>query len=276
MIRTIKPIVYTLSLFGGICLALVSCKEDRIIFEGPFHVRFTDTTVIQRESYPRTLNLQVHNAGPQLKEAITVQYVVSGTAREGIDYTILGTKGEVVIPANQSFGEIQVKLINNANDRLDTQNLIFTLTSVKPASLQVGFGKNKNIGNKMTLTIQDDCILSGYYIGTRVLSGSTVTVPNIQVTSTDCNEFLLSNWNVEIFTVSAVHPTLKVIDVKDNSIIIPPQLNTYFGSDTLRGTGSWNPLNGNLTLNIEWKTKTRNQKDDSLVRLPTLVFIPEK
>ncbi|MDJ1484409.1 Calx-beta domain-containing protein [Cytophagaceae bacterium YF14B1] len=270
---------------AGLVCSVFSCEEDKITFQGPYHIRFTDTVASVKESYPQVIKVQIHNVGPQLDEDITVKYLVGGTAREGVDYTILGTKGTVVIPANQSFGEIQLRLINNANDRLESQTVVFTLTDVSPTSLIVGFGKNNNIGRRMTYTIEDDCILGGYYIGTRKIGSSTITVPNVQVTSADCNEFLLSNWNIglanrtdfDIFSFNADHPTLRLIDKKDNSIDIPAQNNSYFNSSIeLSGTGSWNPQNGNLLLNIQFKVPLTNPTRDTVIVLPTLTFIPQK
>ncbi|MDJ1472090.1 Calx-beta domain-containing protein [Cytophagaceae bacterium DM2B3-1] len=265
----------------GLAGSVFSCEADRITFQGPYHVRFTDTVASVKESYPQIVKVQIHNVGPQLNEDITVKYLVGGTAREGIDYTILGTKGTVVIPANQSFGEIQVRLINNANDRLESQTLTFTLTDVSPTSLIVGFGKNNNIGRHMTYTIEDDCILGGYYIGTRKIGSSTITVPNVEVTSVDCDNFILSNWNIgfanrpdfDIFSFNAIHPTLSIIDKKDNTIEIPAQNN---GDVVLSGTGSWNPQNGNLLLNIQLKFPLSNPTRDTVIALPTLTFIPQK
>lgn len=267
-----------LAIVGG-GLLFSACEKD-YTFQGPYHIRFTDTVVSVKESYPRIVRLRVHNVGPQLGEAITVKYLMKGTAREGIDYTILGAKGTVTIPANQSFGEIQVKLINNSNDRLESQDLVFVLTEVTPTSLRVGFGKNNNIGRQLTLTIQDDCILSGYYIGTRRQGNTTITVPNVQVTSTDCKELTLSNWNVglsDFFNFEAEQPTIRFIDKKDNSLEIPAQTNSYFDSSIeLLGSGSWNPQNGNITLNIQIKVPLTKPERDTIIAVPTLTFIPEK
>lgn len=276
--KILNNVILIISLIGFI-YNLSSCEADKITFQGPYHVRFTDTVASIKESYPRIVKVSVHNVGPQLKEDITIKYVVGGTARKGVDYTILGTEGTVIIPANQSFGEIQVHMINNANDRLESQNIEFTLTEVSPSSLIVGFGKNNNIGRQMTYTIEDDCILGGYYVGTRKQGSSTITVPDVQVTSADCKEFTLSNWNVglDLFNFNADHPTLQLIDKKDNSIEIPAQTNSYFDSDIiLSGSGSWNPQNGNLLLNIQIKVPLINPIRDTIIVIPTLTFIPEK
>ncbi|MDB5242662.1 MAG: hypothetical protein JWP57_3287, partial [Spirosoma sp.] len=110
--------------WAGVLIALVlgwaaiGCEKQDLnrTFEGPYFVRFTDSTLTYKESRSLPVVIRVHNAGPVLNQPITVNYTVTGSAREGKDYTILGTKGTVVIPANKSFGEIDVKLINNANN----------------------------------------------------------------------------------------------------------------------------------------------------------------
>lgn len=275
MPANLKPILATVSIAG--LLLFFACEQEDLTFKGPFHVRFTDTVAAVRESAPGVVNIRVHNAGPKIGETITIKYTLSGTAREGIDYAVVGGKGTVTIPANQSSGNIQLRLINNANDRLGSQTVILTLNEVTPASLQVGFGKTNNIGRRMTFTINDDCILGGTYTGTRRVNNTTLTIPNVQATSSDCREFTLSNWNIGFFNFEGEKPTLRFIDKKDNSIEVPPQSSPSLGTqDTLKGTGSWNPLNGNLSLNLQIKTKTRDGKRDTLFSLSPLVFIPQK
>lgn len=269
---------HTLSVFSiaGLLLFL-ACEPEDLTFKGPFHVRFTDTVAAVRESAPGLANIRVHNAGPKIGQAITISYTIGGTAREGIDYAVVGTKGTVTIPANQSTGNIQLRLINNANDRLSSQTVILTLNEVTPASLQVGFGRTNNIGRRMTFTINDDCILGGTFIGTRRQGNTTITIPDVQATSSDCNEFTLSNWNVGFFNFQGEKPTLRFVDKKDNSIEVPPQSSPSLGTqDTLRGTGSWNPLNGNLSLNLQIKTRTSDGQRDTLLGLPPLIFIPQR
>ncbi|MCU0352265.1 MAG: hypothetical protein MUD08_00780 [Cytophagales bacterium] len=273
--------LFVLFLFAVTSLAVLpSCQEQRITFEGPHHVRFTDTVASYRESYPRVVVLRVHNVGPQLAQPITISYLVSGTAREGIDYNIVGTRGTVTIPANQSFGEIQLRLRNNANDRLESQQVVLTMVGATPDNLRVGFGKNNNIGRKLTLTILDDCILGGYYIGTRRQNATTITVPDVRITSTDCNEFTVSNWNIglaNLFNFQAEKPTIRFIDKKDNTIEIPEQSNSMFNSSIIfSGDGAWNPQNGHLSLNIRLRAPLRNPTRDTVIFLPTLTYIPER
>ncbi|GAB3889249.1 hypothetical protein [Spirosoma agri] len=248
-----------------------ACEEDHDLnrtFQGPYFVRFTDSTLTYKESYSQPIAIRVHNVGPILSQPITINYSVSGTAREGKDYSIVGTKGTVIIPANKSFGEISVKLINNANNILDSQSLTFTLTGVQPNTLQVGFGTGEvPIGRRFTLTIKDDCLFGGFYTGSGVVAGRTATVPNVEITSTDCKQYTLSNWNIglinfvvvgnsTLFGFNAEKPALIFTDNGDNSLTVPSQANDALGTNgALSGTGAWNPRNRQITLNLQAKVR---------------------
>lgn len=265
-------IVFAVGLIAGACL-----EEDvNRTFQGPYFVRFTDSSLAYKESYSKPIAIRVHNAGPILNQPITIKYTVSGTAREGKDYTIVGTKGTVVIPANKSFGEISVKLINNANNILEAQTLTFNLTSVEPTSLQVGFGTGEvPIGKAFTLTIQDDCLFGGLYTGSLTINQQTATISDVAITSTDCKNYLLSNWNTGLLTFNAIKAPLTFIDNGDNSLTIPAQANTNLGStDTLSGTGAWNPRDRKITLNLRIKLALTNPARDTTLAF-TQTYTPQ-
>lgn len=252
-----------------LAVGIFSCETSDIdrTFEGPYFVRFTDTTVTYKESYSKPIAIQVHNAGPILDQPITVNYVISGTAREGKEYNLVGTKGTVIIPAKASTGSIMVQLINNANNILESTSLTFTLTGVQPSTLQVGFGQNSIVGKTLVLTIQDDCLLGGSYTGTQKYGAQTATVPNIAITSTDCKNYLVSNWNlgVPFLSFDAIKPTLTFVDNGDNSLTVPTQSSADLGStDTIKGSGAWNPRNRTITLNLQFKIALSATKDTTL------------
>lgn len=271
--------------------AAIGCEEQDLdrTFEGPYFVRFTDSTLAFKESHTQPIALRVHNAGPVQPQAITVSYTVSGSAREGKDYTIVGTKGTVVIPAGKSSGEISVKLINNANNILESQSLIFTLTTVQPSSLQVGFGKDNAVGRKLSLTIQDDCLFGGLYTGSARVRNQNVSLRDVEITSTNCKDYRLSNWNIgldnfllvpnanaTLFNFQATKPTLTFTDNGDNTITVAPQSNAEFGtSDTLRGNGAWNPRNRQITLNLQAKIRLRFQRDTMIITRDTTYFFTQ-
>ena len=271
--RTFLPRINHWGLMGIavalICWLSVACETSDVnrVFEGPYFVRFTDTLVTYKESYSQPISVQVHNVGPILNEPITINYTVSGTARAGRDYTVQSTEGKVVIPTGKSTGNIVLKLINNANNILESQSLTFTLTSVTPSSLQVGFGQNNIVGKQLTFVIQDDCLFGGTYTGTQRYGAQTATVPNIQITSTDCKNYLLSNWNLGIpfLSFDAQRPTLTFIDNGDNSLTVPSQGNPELGAtDKIAGTGAWNPKDRKITLNLSFTLALNSGKDTTL------------
>lgn len=259
-------------------VALASCEEQKILFEGPDFVRFTDTTLAYKESLGAPVTVSVHVVGKPLTQALTVNYTVGGTAREGRDYTIEGTKGVVVIPAGKLFGTIQVNLVNNANNILESQDIVFTLTGTSAnTDLQLGFGKNNKIGKTLTLTIQDDCLLSGFYTGSRRTNAGTAKAENIEISSLNCKTYNVANWNIGgLFNFNATKAQVSFIDNGDNTLTIPPQVSADLGApyDTLRGTGLWNPQTKAITLNIKVKvpyTETR----DTVITIP-LTYTPRK
>ncbi len=247
-------------------LALASCEEQKITFEGPDYVRFSDSSEVYKESLGQPIEVKVHVVGKPLTQAVSVNYTVSGNAREGRDYVIEGTKGVVTIPAGQYFGTIIVRLINNANNILGSQDIVFTLTDVNASQdLQVGFGKG-NMGKTFRLTIQDDCLLSGFYTGR---FGNNNSVQNIEISSLDCETYTVANWNIGLlglFTFNARQVPIDFIDNGDNTLTIPTQVTSELPSpyDTLRGTGLWNPQTRAITLNIKIKLPVDDTKDTVL------------
>jgi hypothetical protein len=270
-------------------LWLMGCEEERIVYEGSSFVRFTDTTLSYKESYSKAIKVRVHNGGPVLNESINVSYVVGGTAREGKDYRIEGTKGTVIIPVGQSFGEITVYLLNNANNIIESSNIEFTLTAVKPADkVQVGFGKS-GMGNKIIFTIRDACIMDGIYTGQLPVNATQAyQLADIEISSTDCKRYTVSNINVGLIgfqqffnwespvNFEAERPTLDFIDNGNNTLTIPQQVIPQFASgyDTLSGTGVWNPVNKRITLNIKMKVYSYKTRKDTAVVLP-LTYVPQ-
>ncbi|QHT65534.1 hypothetical protein GXP67_02055 [Rhodocytophaga rosea] len=256
---------------------LASCEKKEIIFEGPYHILFTEPTGSARESFNKVIPISVHLVGPQLNQDIKIKYTVSGTAREGIDYEIEGKDdviGELEIDAGDSFGYINLKLINNANNILESQNLVFTLLEVTPENLQIGRSTGGIIGRSMTFTIIDDCILSGNYTGRSEFTGGAAE--GIAITSADCETYTLSNWNVGLLSIGGVKLDLTFVDNGDNTLTIPPQIEDVISlaSDTIQGTGSVNPSNGRINFNIELTFET-DAGEDTIVVLP-IEYIPER
>lgn len=261
LFRLLKKNRLLLLLPLGLAL-LVGCEEQRILFEGDRSVRFTDSTAVYKESYGLPVDVSVHLVGKPVTTAVTVSYIIEGTAREGRDFVIEGTRGTVTIPANQYFGKIPVRIINNANNILESQEIIFTITGVTPSEeIKVGFGRNNSVGRSFRLTIQDDCLLGGTYSGTR--RGFNEVIQNIEITSLNCVDYRLSNWNVGVFNLNAIKAPLTFRDNGDNTLTIPTQVSPDLTApyDTLRGSGVWNPQTRAITLNLQLKFRATATRD---------------
>ena len=150
-------------------LLLFSCKDNTdIIFEGPYHVRFTEATsqVIENYSDPFNSNyndpisVEIHLASPSLNNTTIVNYEVAGTAVENEDYLLLNNNQKrVLIPVGENFGTIQFVPINNRENAGD-KTIKFIITDVNN-DLQIGLGVNGVNGKTHTVTIKDDdCLVN--------------------------------------------------------------------------------------------------------------------
>lgn len=256
----------------ALCMALVACEEKQVIYSGPDYVRFTDTTLVYKESIGQTVAVKVHLVGKPNDSPVTVTYSITGTAVAGRDYQIEGTKGVVTIPAGQHFGTIDFKLLNNANNILRSSEILLTLNSASQGEqrVQIGTGKNFSLGNSLRLTIEDDCLFGGFYNAKRV--GSNILVKDVAITSTNCTEYLLSNWNVGLMSFNADKLSLRFVDNGDNSLSVPNQYNLTLG-DTVLGKGAWDPRTRQIVLNLVIKT-TGNSGADTLITIPQLTYVP--
>jgi hypothetical protein len=227
-------------------LISVGCETEKIIFSGPYFVRFTETSLSLKESFSKPVIIEVHQAGKALDQDLIIFYKVSGNARNGVDYTISGEVGKVTIKKGEYVGTISISLINNSNNIIRSQDLILTLETSSSGERKIGQGES-SIGNVFTLTIIDDCILGGNYIGEQ----NSVSAAGITITSSDCETYLLSNWNINVFN-SSTPMDLIFIDNGDNTLTIPQQeeetLNTEFA--TIKGTGVVDPLTRKIILTI--------------------------
>lgn len=289
-----KNTKYTFSHLTALVMALLTglwlsgCEEQQIIYDGLNFVRFSDSTLSFKESYSKAIKIKVHNGGKVLNESINIKYTIGGTAREGRDYRIEGTKGTVIIPVGQSFGEITLYLLNNANNILESSTIEFALTSVSPSEkIKVGFGEG-GLGQKMVFTIRDACIMDGFYSGRLPVGNQAFQLADIEIFSTDCKRYTISNINVGLLGFpqffnwespvgfEAERPTLDFIDNGNNTLTIPQQVIPQFASgyDTLSGTGVWNPVNKQITLSIKMKIYKLSNGKDSVVNLP-LIYVPQ-
>jgi len=227
---------------------LTSCETEKIIFRGPYHVRFTESAAYNKESFTSPIDIEVHLVGPAVEEDLTLGYTIGGSAREGVDYIILEERKKIRIPAGEYFGNIKIQLINNANNILRSQDIIFTLLTTNKDKLEVGQGSSA-IGKAFTFTIFDDCILGGTYTGERVDGGNVYG--NISITSQDCETYILSDWNMDVFQGGSVMD-LKFVDNGDNTLTIPEQEEENIVKEfaTIRGSGVVDPVTREIIMTV--------------------------
>jgi hypothetical protein len=245
-----KNLSLKISSTGALILLMIltSCETEPIIFRGPYHVRFTEASAYDKESFSQPIDIQVHIVGPAPEEELTIGYLIGGNAREGVDYVVLDERKKVKIPAGEFFGNIRIQLINNANNILRSQDIVLTLISANQDKLEIGQGASA-IGKEFTFTIFDDCILGGSYSGKRVEGGNTYD--DISITSQDCETYLLSNWNVGIFQTDQ-EMDLNFIDNGDNTLTIPEQEEEFIDDEiaSIKGTGVVDPVTREIILKV--------------------------
>jgi len=235
--------VIAIFLLAGIFLS--GCETEPRIFKGPYYVRFTEPSLTVKESYTPVISIKVHLVSPALEEDITIFYDIEGSARENIDYIILEPRGSIKIEKGKYAGSINVKLINNANNILRSQELVLTLRNTSIGTMQVGQNEG-GIGKRFSLIINDDCILGGSYSGKRGSVSSPVTI-----TSQDCEKYILSNWNINLFATSTPMD-LTFTDNGDNTLTIPEQEEENITPEyaTIKGNGVVDPISGTIIMNI--------------------------
>lgn len=142
----------------------LSCETaSDIIFEGPYHARFTETESEVLENYKDPFNLnfnapisiELHLAAPSQNNTTIVDYEVSGSAIENVDYILEdGDKKRVLIPVGEHLGRIRYFPLNN-RELTGDKTLKFTITGVNN-DLDAGFGATGINGRFHTVTIKDD------------------------------------------------------------------------------------------------------------------------
>jgi hypothetical protein len=227
---------------------ILGCQTEERLFKGPYFVRFTNTSLIQKESYSKPIPIEVHNGGPALDKDITIAYTISGNAREGVDYSIIAPRGLVTIKKGGYVGTLQVQLINNANNILRSQDIVFTLITVSTSERQIGQDVS-GIGKSFTFTIVDDCILGGTYSGQK--DATSVPTDNITITSQDCEQYTLSNWDLGFFNFTETRD-LVFMDNGDNTLTIPDQKESTLPTNlaTIRGSGIVDPVTRKISMKI--------------------------
>ena len=141
-----------------------SCeKVEDIYFEGPYHARFTETESEILENYKdpfdinlnESISINLHLAAPAQNNTTIIEYEVSGTAVENVDYILEdGDKKRVLIPVGEHQGEIRYLPINN-RELTGDKTIKFTISGLNN-DLEGGLGETGINGRFHTVTLKDD------------------------------------------------------------------------------------------------------------------------
>ena len=80
---------------------------------------------------------------------------------------------------------------------------------------------------------------------------STVPIQDISITSTDCENYTLTNWDIYVFQYPQVRD-LTFIDNGDNTLTIPPQKESTLvdSLSTIKGSGVVDPNTRKITMTV--------------------------
>lgn len=154
---------YRITSLFVLALLLAACDQSELTFEGPNQVRFTETDGLEVENFHaggaanlnEPINVSVHLLSGLQSNDVIITYSLSGTAEEGVDYTILSDDNrQLIVPAGESFASIDFKLINNNIQDGDRQ-IVFQIESVDN-NFSISSGPNSVIGRRYIFTITDD------------------------------------------------------------------------------------------------------------------------
>jgi len=232
---------------GSLILVLaMSCEEpEDFLFKGPNHIVFSEETSEILEShldpagsnFNDPLEIEVHLVSPLLNATTIVEYTVSGSAMEGVDYLLDDEDKEILIGAGRSTGVIEITPINNRESTGDKQ--IFLQISTVNNDLEIGRNQFGSFGNTHTVTIRDDDCL----VQLSTLDGTW------EFTETDVNELEIeydveiivdyeSNNRILVTNFAGLDTTFAAyanLDLCRRRISLPEQfLIPFFGSDEAR------------------------------------------
>lgn len=187
-----KNIVKAIAVLAGVA-GLAACTKYADYTAVPFaSLDFRSATV--EESDPAgTFNLPVHLYNHD--GACTVTYVVeAGSAKEGVDYTLVDASGVLTFPAGTDTQNISVSI--SGQPGVYTGNLKFNIT-LKSASDDVQIGSFKTC----TVTVKDlDHPLANLF-GDYTIKGVTVN---------DDNKLTVLNWTMSISPVEGSADKIKI------------------------------------------------------------------
>jgi hypothetical protein len=185
---------YSISSLLVLFLLLAACDKQELTFQGPSQVRFTESDGQEVENFHdggaenlnEPISVSVHLLSRLPTNDVNITYSVSGTAEEGVDFTIINDQDrQLTVPAGESFTSIDFNLINNAQQDGDRQ-IIFQIESVDN-NYSISAGPNAVIGRRYIFTITDDDCLQNL----KLFEGSWEVVEEAGINS-EQNEYELT------------------------------------------------------------------------------------
>ncbi len=140
----------------ALTIGLVSCEEDRRIYNGGDFVTFADGSLETLSVFENsgTIDVPVYISVPRNEDVTVTLSSTNGTAVSGTDFEIATTT--VVIPANEDHAIARLTLVDN-EDFGETKS--FTLSIASASAPDVNLGLSGDIGSyqKTINIINDDC-----------------------------------------------------------------------------------------------------------------------
>lgn len=259
MKKRLSLIAKILTAFVLVVVVAVACEEKQTIFDGPYYVRFTNTSASIAENATSNSTIRLHAASPKRGSEIEVKLSVQG-GTEGVDFDFVQGGTTLTIPAGEYFTQFVIAPIDNdINDGAKT--IRFTIESVS-GGLDAGFGL---VGKTFTYSItDDDCAtpsLEGKYLvynrdatpagcGNPANDGDLTYEATITLISEDGDE--------RVYEISDITGGLYALCYGDGEntgqirtsrldIILEAQPDVVYGGDEFNGTGEIS-CNGNFVL----------------------------
>jgi hypothetical protein len=160
--------------FLGIALNYIACKETQpilfkdavVVFDGLSINQQTNVTESKNSSNEEnnSVSFKVSRGNVDISQALTINYtatakfISSGNAATGA-FTISGTPGKIVIPANASSATISISTVNN--EVVDGDKLVTVTLTGTESGVPVGYPGSNSQSKTVTVTISDDdCALN--------------------------------------------------------------------------------------------------------------------
>lgn len=144
-----------------VAISVLSCKKRDLTYTGPTVVEFSNpvsgvNTKLAGQSIGGISvvgdnpnipirgdrdSIIVQLVGAQRSQPVDINYtIVPGTAVEGTDYEIIGTRGTVTIPANSSAAAIRLRLFNTSTVSTNVKTVSFRISGTTVS--EVGVSEN--------------------------------------------------------------------------------------------------------------------------------------